>query len=76
VGDRFSAVERGLRLFFNFIGWRGMLWIGVLPAVVVLWVRRYVKEPEIWTENRRRQRVENREVHAPLFSIFKSVQHL
>jgi SHS family lactate transporter-like MFS transporter len=25
----------------------------------------------VWTENHRRQRVERREVHAPLFSIFK-----
>jgi SHS family lactate transporter-like MFS transporter len=69
IGFLLSSAVYGL--FFNYIGWRGMLWVGVLPAVVVLWVRRYVKEPEIWTENRRRQRAENREVHAPLFSIFK-----
>ena len=29
LGYRLSAVERDLRLFFNYIGWRGMLWIGV-----------------------------------------------
>ena len=69
IGFLLSSAVYGL--FFNYIGWRGMLWIGVLPAVVVLWVRRYVKEPEVWAENRRRQRVEHREVHAPLFSIFK-----
>src|ERR1044071_2735132 len=27
-------------LLFNSIGWRGLLWIGVLPALVVLWVRK------------------------------------
>ena len=42
------------------IGWRGMLWIGVLPALSVFYVRKFVKEPPIWLENRRRQRVEQR----------------
>jgi len=56
---------------FNTIGWRGLLWMGILPAFAVLYVRRYVKEPEVWLENRRRQRVEKREVRTPLFSIFK-----
>lgn len=58
-------------LFYNYIGWRGMLWIGVLPALSVLYVRKFVKEPPVWVENRRRQRVEQREVRVPLFSIFK-----
>jgi len=35
------------------IGWREMLWIGVLPALVCVWVRFYVKEPEVWAENKR-----------------------
>ena len=48
-----------------------MLWIGVLPALSVFYVRRYVKEPGVWVENRRLQRVQNREVHVPLLSIFK-----
>jgi SHS family lactate transporter-like MFS transporter len=56
---------------YAYIGWRGMLWVGVLPALSVFFVRRYVKEPEVWLENRRRQREEHREVRAPLLSIFK-----
>ena len=48
-----------------------MLWIGILPALAVVWVRKYVKEPEVWLENRRKQREQKREVHAPLFAIFK-----
>jgi len=47
------------------------LWIGVLPALVVLWVRRYVKEPEVWQQNREKQRLQKLEVHLPLFEIFK-----
>jgi MFS transporter, SHS family, lactate transporter len=58
-------------LLYNSIGWRGMLWMGVLPAFSVFYVRYLVKEPPIWAENRRLQRVENREVRTPLFSIFK-----
>ena len=58
-------------LAFNAIGWRGLLMIGVLPAFVVVYVRLYVKEPPVWQENRRQQRAEKREVHAPLLNIFK-----
>ncbi len=60
-------------LFFNTIGWRGMLWVGVLPALSVFYVRKFVKEPPIWVENKRRQRAENREVRAPLLAIFKPI---
>jgi SHS family lactate transporter-like MFS transporter len=58
-------------LFFNAIGWRGLLWIGVLPALAVFYVRFFVKEPEVWVENRQLQRTQQREVRAPLFTIFK-----
>jgi MFS transporter, SHS family, lactate transporter len=58
-------------LLFNSIGWRGMLWIGILPALVVLYVRFFVKEPAVWSENRAIQNTENRQMHTPLFSIFK-----
>jgi SHS family lactate transporter-like MFS transporter len=58
-------------LFFNTIGWRGLLWIGVLPALAVFYVRFFVKEPEVWVENRRLQRTQQREVRVPLVSIFK-----
>jgi SHS family lactate transporter-like MFS transporter len=47
------------------------LWIGILPALVVVWIRYYVKEPEVWVENKRQQRELKAEVRAPLFSIFK-----
>src|SRR5580658_9627173 len=69
IGFALSSLIYGL--FFNVIGWRGMLWIGVLPALSVFYVRKFVNEPPLWVENRRRQRLENREVHAPLISIFK-----
>ncbi len=61
-------------LFFNTIGWRGMLLVGVLPALSVVYVRFFVKEPEVWVENRNLQRTQKREVRAPLVSIFKRGQ--
>jgi MFS transporter, SHS family, lactate transporter len=69
IGFALSSLIWGL--FVGYIGWRGMLWIGVLPALSVFYVRRYVKEPPVWLENRRLQRAQNREVRAPLISIFK-----
>jgi len=69
LGFCLSAVVYGL--FYDYIGWRGMLWLGLLPALSVIWVRKYVKEPEVWLENRRKQRESGKEVTAPLFAIFK-----
>ena len=43
-------------LFYNSIGWRGMLIVGVLPALAVVYVRFFVKEPAVWVENRRLQK--------------------
>jgi SHS family lactate transporter-like MFS transporter len=59
-------------LFYDYIGWRGMLWIGVLPALSVFFVRFFVKEPEVWVENRRLQQATQRVVKAPLTRIFKA----
>ncbi len=58
-------------LFYESIGWRGMLWVGVLPALAVVYVRFFVKEPEVWVENQRIQKTQKREVRAPLITIFK-----
>jgi SHS family lactate transporter-like MFS transporter len=57
-------------LFYDSIGWRGMLWIGIAPAFAVFYVRFFVKEPAVWVENRKRQRSQQREVRAPLIRLF------
>jgi MFS family permease len=31
-------------------GWRTVFFVGVLPALLTFWVRRYVKEPALWIE--------------------------
>jgi len=69
IGFLLSSVIYGL--FFDLIGWRGMLWIGVLPALSIVYIRYFVKEPEVWVENRRLQRTQKREVRAPLIKIFQ-----
>src|SRR5919201_5963911 len=69
LGTVLSSAAYGL--LYDAIGWRGLLWMGVLPALSVVYVRYFVKEPEVWVENRRRQRDEKREVRLPLLSIFK-----
>jgi MFS family permease len=33
-------------------GWRAVFFVGVLPALMVFWIRRDVPEPEIWLRNR------------------------
>jgi SHS family lactate transporter-like MFS transporter len=43
-------------LFYNVIGWRGMLIAGVVPAFATVYVRFFVKEPQVWVENRRLQK--------------------
>ena len=52
-------------------GWRGMLILGVLPALACVWIRFYVKEPEVWTENKKIQNANQTQVTLPLFAIFK-----
>jgi SHS family lactate transporter-like MFS transporter len=37
----------------------------------VLYVRRFVKEPEVWVANRDKQREQNKQFHAPLLDIFR-----
>ena len=38
-------------------GWRAVFFTGIVPAIFTLWIRRSVKEPEMWS----RQRLGNRD---------------
>src|SRR6516164_11817382 len=69
LGALLSSAAYGL--LYNSIGWRGLLMLGVLPALSIVYVRRFVKEPPVWVENRRLQRAQHREVRIPLAKIFK-----
>ena len=71
IGFLLSSLVYGL--LYQSWGWRGMLWIGILPAFVLLYVRFFVKEPEVWVENRRLRKAHQREVKASLFSTSGAV---
>ena len=33
-------------------GWRAVFFVGIIPAIFTLWIRRSVKEPEMWLNSR------------------------
>ena len=35
------------------VAWRGMFWIGILPAFLVFYIRRFVPEPDIFSKTRK-----------------------
>jgi len=35
--------------------WRTMFWIGILPAILVFYIRRYVPEPDVFKQTRKRK---------------------
>ncbi len=55
VGYAAAALVSGIVL--PAFGWRAVFFVGVLPAFFTFWVRRYVKEPDIWTSRARSARV-------------------
>jgi MFS family permease len=55
------AIGYGLAALVNLIvlpvwGWRGVFFIGVLPALFTIWIRRRVEEPPMWTAASRAER--------------------
>jgi MFS family permease len=51
VGYGLAALVTGLVL--PTFGWRAVFFVGLLPALFTLWIRRSVPEPEVWTAARR-----------------------
>ena len=43
----------------NGYGWRAMMWIGILPVLLALWIATTVKESPIWIERRSNLRAAN-----------------
>jgi SHS family lactate transporter-like MFS transporter len=42
-------------LLFDLIGWRGMMWIGIAPALLCVYIRFFVKESEVWEESNQKR---------------------
>ena len=49
IGYAVAALVNGL--VQPAFGWRAVFFVGILPAFFTLWIRRKVKEPEIWTRS-------------------------
>lgn len=52
------------------ISWRVMFWMGVLPALLVLWIRSGVKESPVWLERQRHLSEQKRKSQISLARIF------
>ncbi|WP_434668362.1 MFS transporter [Paraburkholderia sp. A3BS-1L] len=52
VGWALAAVVTGLLLAYlpSWLAWRSAFWVGVIPALIVLAIRRYIPEPAIFRE--------------------------
>ena len=42
----------------RYFGWRAVFFVGILPALLTLWIRRGVPESEMWTERRSQAQAE------------------
>ena len=48
IGEAIAALV--VLLVLPHFGWRAVFFVGVLPALMVLWIRRSVPEPELWKQ--------------------------
>ena len=60
VGDRLSAAAAVTMIVLPRWGWRVVFFVGVLPAFLTFWVRRHVREPELWLSTRGTTRARSR----------------
>jgi SHS family lactate transporter-like MFS transporter len=52
-------------------GWRAMLWLGILPAFLVIWIMRRVTESPIWLERQRDPSTASRRGSSSLARLFR-----
>jgi MFS family permease len=48
IGEAIAALV--VAVVLPHFGWRAVFFVGVLPALLVFWVRRHVPEPQVWTQ--------------------------
>jgi SHS family lactate transporter-like MFS transporter len=53
------------------LGWRVMFSIGILPALLVPWIRARVSESPVWLERRRHMRASGRTEKPPIVRLFQ-----
>ena len=62
IGFAAAALVAGLVLKFS--NWRTVFFVGIAPALVILWIRRQVPESEMWQEHHRLAAESNRVAQA------------
>jgi MFS family permease len=67
IGYALAAVVSGIVL--RYYNWRAVFFVGILPALVTLWIQRGVPEPELWRQNRATVR-QNRTPQPGFASLF------
>jgi MFS family permease len=50
IGYALASLVAGVVL--HYFNWRAVFFVGILPAIVVLWIRRSVPESEMWQQHR------------------------
>jgi SHS family lactate transporter-like MFS transporter len=53
------------------LAWRAMFWIGIIPAILVLWIRQRVPESPVWLERQRHLRERREQDRVSLLRIFQ-----
>ena len=53
------------------MGWRVMLWIGIVPAFLVLFIMKGVKESPVWLERQRHLKEHKQRDSLSLMRLFK-----
>jgi MFS family permease len=56
--------------------WRYLFVLGALPALLILWIRRHVDDPEVYRETRERERRAEREPRSDRFDIDRRANEL
>jgi MFS family permease len=52
IGEAIAALV--VALVLPHFGWRAVFFVGVLPALLVFWIRRKVPEPELWRARKKK----------------------
>ena len=53
------------------IAWRAMFWVGIIPALLVLWIRKSVPESPVWLERQRHLEIHQKKDEMSLLRIFR-----
>jgi len=79
IGYALAALVAGIVL--RYANWRMVFFVGILPAVVTLWIQSRVPESAMWQENRRlagigqrleTQGAQNTQMNESFFAIFRA----